>query len=127
MEPPPRSPLWEWSPMARLVMIVATAFLALGLDGVHALLVTDRPPPDLQLVINPNSAPAGVLTALPRLGPALVSRIVGERELEPFRSLDDLDRRVRGIGPAATASLRPVFRFEPAGPDGMSTAVEEGN
>ena len=36
---------------------------------------------------------------LPRLGPALVKRIVAERERKPFRSLDDFDARVRGIGP----------------------------
>jgi DNA uptake protein ComE-like DNA-binding protein len=123
MEDSPRPPLWEWSPMARLVMIVAVASLVLAIDAAHFLLVRDRPPPDLQLVIDPNTAPAGVLTALPRLGPSLVGRIVDQRELQPFRSLDEVDQRVRGIGPATAASLRPFFRFEPPGIDGTESTI----
>ena len=65
-------------------------------------------------VVDPNTAPPEVLGALPRIGPALGRAIVAERRTAPFRSLDDLDRRVRGIGPATVAALRPYLRFEPA-------------
>jgi competence protein ComEA len=77
-----------------------------------------RPEIDIKLVVDVNTAPGGVLLALPRLGPVLVGRIVAEREREPFHSLEDVDARVRGIGPATVAALRPHLRFvseEPAG------------
>jgi competence protein ComEA len=41
-----------------------------------------------------------------------VQRIVEARTQAPFRSLDDLDARVRGIGPATIAALRPHLRIE---------------
>ncbi len=63
--------------------------------------------------VDPNTAPPEVLGALPRLGPTLVGAIVAERRMAPLRSLDDLDRRVRRVGPATVAALRPYLRFEP--------------
>jgi competence protein ComEA len=65
-----------------------------------------------ELRIDPNTAPAGVLEALPRIGPAIGSRIVEARRDAPFRDLDDLDRRVRGVGPATIAGIRPYLRFD---------------
>lgn len=50
--------------------------------------------------IDLNTATAGDLVRLPRVGPALARRIVADREANgPFRDLADLDR-VAGIGPA---------------------------
>jgi hypothetical protein len=69
-------------------------------------------PPIPALRVNVNTAPVGVLEALPRIGPALASRIVEAREELLFVSADDLDRRVRGIGPATIAGLRPHLRFD---------------
>src|SRR5258708_39272281 len=57
-------------------------------------------PPALPLRVDVNTAPPGVLEALPRIGPALAGRIIEAREERLFVSADDLDRRVRGIGPA---------------------------
>jgi competence protein ComEA len=52
------------------------------------------------------------LEHLPRIGPALATRIVTEREARgPFGSLDALDQRVKGIGPAMVAALRPFVTF----------------
>jgi competence protein ComEA len=52
------------------------------------------------------------LEQLPRVGPALAARIVSEREVSgPFGSLDALDRRVKGIGPAMADALRPFVTF----------------
>jgi DNA uptake protein ComE-like DNA-binding protein len=65
-----------------------------------------------RLQVNANSVPTGVLESLPRIGPALAGRIVEAREQSPFSSLDDLDRRVRGVGPATVAGLRPYLRFD---------------
>ena len=64
-------------------------------------------------MVDPNTAPPAVLGALPHLGPAMVKRIIAAREKSPLRSLDDLDTRVRGIGPATVESLSPFLQFEP--------------
>jgi DNA uptake protein ComE-like DNA-binding protein len=63
--------------------------------------------------VDANSVPEPVLGALPGLGPVLSRRIV---EARPFGSLDHLDRRVKGIGPAKVAGLRPFLRFDPPRP-----------
>lgn len=59
------------------------------------------PPLDL------NRADTAALQALPGVGPALARRIVEARAESPFRSVDDL-LKVRGIGPATLARLRPL-------------------
>jgi competence protein ComEA len=66
--------------------------------------------------IDPNTAPAGQLERLPRVGPALAARIIDDRERNgPFRTADDL-RRVPGIGPALAASLAPHLALPPSPP-----------
>jgi competence protein ComEA len=109
---------WGWDAKVRTVLIVLTSGLALALawaskDG------EDRPaiPPAPELVVDANSAPAPVLMALPGLGPALTGRIIAARAVAPFRSLDDIDRRVKGIGPVKAAALRPFLRFDPVPTD----------
>ncbi len=94
---------------------------AVAIVGAVALLATARqgpsevpPPPDL--VVEANTAPLGVLAALPNLGPSRVEAIAKAREARPFRSLDDLDRRVKGIGPATASGLRPFLRFDAPSP-----------
>ncbi len=62
-----------------------------------------RPTPALDL----NRADTLSLQALPGVGPALARRIVAAREEAPFRSVEDL-LKVRGIGPATLARLRPL-------------------
>ncbi len=57
--------------------------------------------------VNLNSASLEQLEALPKVGPALASRIVAGR---PYRSLADLDR-VKGVGPAALKALGPLVSF----------------
>jgi competence protein ComEA len=55
-----------------------------------------------------NAATEVQLEALPGIGPSLAQAIVAEREREGgFHSVDDL-RRVRGIGDARFAQLRPL-------------------
>ena len=54
-----------------------------------------------------NTASQAELEALPGIGPALAKAIVAERAAGgPFRSLEDLKRRVRGIGPRMLEALR---------------------
>jgi competence protein ComEA len=52
------------------------------------------------------------LESLPRIGPALAARIVAERNARgAFGSLDSLEARVRGIGPALAELLRTRVTF----------------
>lgn len=58
--------------------------------------------------IDVNTASEGDLQLLPRIGPALASRIV---EARPFGAVDDLVR-VRGIGPRTLERLRHLVVAE---------------
>jgi competence protein ComEA len=60
-----------------------------------------------------NSASAAELEALPGIGAAKAAAIVEERQVRPFASVEDLER-VRGIGPALVAELRPHVMVSPA-------------
>ena len=95
---------------ARWLSVIA---FVLGL----VLLVVARPdsrPVTLSgpLRINPNTAPPALLSSLPQIGPARLKALLAEREKAPFRSLEDLDARVRGIGPATREALRPHLVFD---------------
>ncbi len=81
----------------------------LALCGVRALanraaLEAAGPPPEPEAVAHRvDLAAAGLadLQLLPGVGPRLAARIAEERAAGgPFRSLEDLDRRVAGVGPA---------------------------
>lgn len=115
---PAAPPLWVWTPAARGVLI---AGLGLGLIGGWVgwwqnqrgeTLGPTLPP----LVLDLNSAPLGAIGALPGIGPARAQAIVAHRAQRPFDSLDDLDRRVPGIGPATVRALAPFVQFSPAAP-----------
>ncbi len=113
MVPSTPRPLWGWTAPVRLWLTMLGALGALGLIAVRGTGRTDRSvPPAPCLIVDPNTAPPVVLSALPHLGPAMVRRIVAQRDTAPFRSLEDLDTRVRGIGPATAASLRPFLQVE---------------
>jgi DNA uptake protein ComE-like DNA-binding protein len=93
-------------------MLSGVALVAAISLGVAARQSHGTPRPVSRLVVDPNTARPALLIALPRLGPALVGRIVAERERRPFRSLEDLDTRVRGIGPVTASTIRPHLRFD---------------
>ncbi len=108
----PRGP-WGWNVAARCLLLLGATAGALGLcSATPRQTGTISRVPTLQ--IDPNTVPPEVLLALPRIGPVLARAIVAERETASFRSLDDMDRRVRGVGPATVGALRPYLRFEPA-------------
>jgi competence protein ComEA len=107
---PPQHAMWGWTVPVRAILAVAAAGLAMGL--ILVARPPGRPSADLPpLVVDANSAPAGVLSALPRLGPARSRAIIAARKQRPFQSLADFDHRVRGIGPVTAEALRPHLRF----------------
>jgi len=117
-----RRSLWGWDvPVRRLLAVVALVpAFALGAASVGEPSAAVDP----TLSVDVNTAPAGVLSALPRIGPVLAGRIVAGREERPFDSIEDLDARVRGIGPATAAALRPFLRFPES--DGPGEEAEPG-
>lgn len=108
----PSRPLWGWTAPVRGLLLVSTVVGAISLL-ISAPRGEDAPAPLPPLIVDPNTAPAQVLMALPRLGPSLVGRIVAARAQAPFRSIDDLEARVRGLGPATIKALRPHLRIDP--------------
>jgi competence ComEA-like helix-hairpin-helix protein len=57
-------------------------------------------------VIDLNEATLQELQRLPGIGPTLATRIVEQRDREPFQAVEDL-RRVKGIGARTLDKLRP--------------------
>ncbi len=96
-----------WPVGKRRQAIIALALVAIV--GAVPPSHSDDAPEPITLRIDPNTAPLAVLETLPRIGPAMAGRIV---EARPFADLDDLDRRVRGIGPATREAIRPYLHFE---------------
>ena len=107
---------WPWSIHTRLVLVVFTLIAGIALRvAAHSAGCDARTASRVVpvLVIDPNTAPASVLEALPHAGPSLVQRLVEQREIRPFGSTEDLRRRVRGLGPATLARLAPHLRIRP--------------
>jgi competence protein ComEA len=105
---------WTWPARARVLL----AFVVLS-SGVALRVASDSLGTGRQrtcrvvpvLVIDPNTAPASVLEALPHVGPSLVKQLIEQRERHPFESTEDLRRRVRGLGPVTLARLAPHLRI----------------
>jgi hypothetical protein len=110
----PSSLPWHWPLGARrllaiLILIAAIAISSSG-RGYQAEDSPRNPVPDL--ILDVNTAPARVLGALPHIGPALVRKWTAAREQRPFESLDDLQARVKGLGPVGMARIAPHIRVE---------------
>ena len=96
----------------RMVAGAAVVLVALGLGGVAVASGESRfvwggetvALPDARIDIN--TAGAGELMLLPRIGVTLGARIVEDRERRgAYRRVEDLDR-VKGIGPRTVMGLR---------------------
>jgi competence protein ComEA len=55
--------------------------------------------------VNVNTASFDELQTISGIGPATAQRIVDERRKGPFKSLDDLQARVKGIGEARVRKM----------------------
>ncbi len=72
--------------------------IAVGLAALFAVAVVA--PLFAQATIDMNTASAAELEKLPGIGPKTAAKIVAEREANgPFASLQDVEKRVKGIGP----------------------------
>ncbi len=66
--------------------------------------------------VDPNTADAGQLTALPGIGPVLAQAVLEERSAGgPFAYPEDL-LSVRGIGEKRLEAILPLLRWEEDGP-----------
>lgn len=79
-------------PPNRLPQVLIAAFAAVLCTSAFA-------------AVDANTASAERLEALSGIGPAIAKRIVDERRRGPYRSLDDLQARVKGIGEAKARRL----------------------
>lgn len=77
--------------------------------------------------VDPNTANLAALDALPGIGPVLGQRIIDARKDEPFASPEDLDRRVRGIGPKILERIRPFLRFGSSAADRANRNLERSD
>ena len=89
--------------IATVALLVASNSSGTGRPRVYHVLPA--------LVIDPNTAPASVLEALPHVGPSLVRQLMVQRRIRPFTSTEDMHRRVRGLGPVMLARLAPHLRI----------------
>lgn len=119
---------WSWPDEARALLGGLAIVAALGLFAVSRNagrqpqppmpsprpLASAAPRPEARLVLDPNTATPEALAALPYLGPTLSRRIAEARTQGPFRSLEDLRARVRGIGPVTLTRISPYLRLDPA-------------
>lgn len=95
------------APLAEDRLLAQGDRVQLGPDGV----VVDRTDAALALGLrlDLNGAPGSALETIPGLGPRKAAQIVEDRARRgPFASVDELDR-VKGIGPATVAALRPYL------------------
>lgn len=78
-----------------------------GMEPFYGRRVVARPK------VNMNSANSTELATLPGLTPALVNEVLDERgRLGRFSSLDDLERRVNGIGPVTAKGIAGAVVFD---------------
>ena len=107
---------WSWPEGARVLLAVLAISAAIGLmlRGGHrpAEAAKSEVVAQSELKLDPNKATAEALAALPHIGPTLARRIVDAQADGPFRSPEDIRARVRGIGPATLAQIKPYLRFE---------------
>jgi competence protein ComEA len=123
--------LWTQRQRVGLLIIAGVILLILTIRYARYRAFIPDPQPELgaragELAgrIDPNTADAAALAALPSIGPAVARRIVEDREAFlavhpgelPYREPKDL-LRVKGIGEATLSNLEPYFEF-PTKPEG---------
>jgi len=118
-----------WTPRQRLalsLLILLILASLLILTASHPSRISNPQSPqaprasELQDKLDPNTATAEDLSALPNLGPAMARRIIEDRDQfqkshpnQPaYKKIEDL-QRVKGFGPATLENLKPYLQFPP--------------
>lgn len=107
----------ESSSLHEIIFSVGIVVLILLAGAMAVWYFSDEPasplPVDYQLKVNINTADVEVITLLPGVGDALAGRIVEARQTGgPFADLQELQKRVSGLGPAKTEQLGAYLLFE---------------
>ena len=77
--------------------------------------------------VDANTADASALVGVSGIGPAIAGRILAaRREAGPFRDLDDLRERVRGIGEANLRRMAAAGLSVGSAPSGQRSVVAGG-
>ncbi|KAA3618534.1 MAG: hypothetical protein D8M58_21360 [Calditrichaeota bacterium] len=63
------------------------------------------------VLVNINTATSDKLKDLPGIGDVIALRIISERQGQPFQDMDDLQKRVNGIGPGLADKLSNKISF----------------
>jgi len=93
------------------VALLLLALTALAQSRERTTTDADAPAPPVWLV-DLNNAPAPEIALLPRLGPTLSQRVATQRDTGgPYTSLEDMARRVRGVGPRTIQRIEPFVRM----------------
>ena len=113
---------WRRCDLVVLIVLALAAGVLLGVRAADRPVAVDRaiqgagPRADQGAErIDPNVASTDSLRRLPEIGPVLANAIVESRRSGPFKDLDDLRLRVRGIGPATASTIAPFLTFGPGG------------
>lgn len=116
-----------WTPRQRLALslliLLILAYLFILYVEHPSRISTPQPneaprAAELQDKLDPNTATASDLSALPNLGPAMARKIIEDREhfqkdhpnQPAYQKLEDL-QRIKGIGPATLENLKPYLMF----------------
>lgn len=111
--------VWSWSrtidrdaifgaePVPEPILVLPDSFVE-RIDGARRAQSNPSAPQPMSAIkmIDLNTASAGELDLLPRIGPALAERIIADREENgAYETIEELER-VRGIGPKTIEKLR---------------------
>jgi DNA uptake protein ComE-like DNA-binding protein len=100
--------------LAVMLIIVAKCFM--GADSLGPAGTAWQSPRAIEFRVDINTATWPELTLLPDIGEARAQLIVAAHSSGPFRSIADLDRRVKGLGPVIAARLEPYLLPLPDSP-----------
>jgi DNA uptake protein ComE-like DNA-binding protein len=121
----PRAEIWTSTQRKTLLGLCFTLLIFLMIESIrNPIQITDPPltasarSNEIQDRLDPNTADAAALSAIPNLGESRAEQIVDYREnftrqhpgVAAFKSADDL-MRVKGIGPGVSSNMSPYLIF----------------
>ena len=122
-----RVELWTPNQKKTLLGLCVVLLIFLGVESVRKPIQLSDPLPiassrtdEILDRLNPNTADAAALSAIPNLGENRAKDIVAYRDvftiqhpgIPPFKSTSDL-MHVKGIGPGISSNMEPYLQFSP--------------